>query len=175
MKILIIGNGGTGKSTLAKKLGDALSIAVVHLDLLMWDKDWNRMTEKEFSKQVDQLVKNKHWIIEGWGYHSSLCKRVEMADVIIYLKFPLTFCLKSVLERNKEYNFKPNPFDPFDGDRLENHELYEEAVRKMHEVYEPELRKWLHQWEFSLKKIYTFTSRKELNSNYTKVLEALSY
>jgi adenylate kinase family enzyme len=173
MKILIIGNGGTGKSTLAQKMGKDLDIPVTHLDLIMWNKNWDRLPEREFTKQLAKITPSKDWIIEGWGYHSTLNDRVEKADVIIYLQFPLQFCLKSVLERNTKYNNKKNPFDPFEDDRLNNHHLYEEAIRIMHKDYEPELRKWLHQWEYSLKKIFVFKSRAELEKGYATMLTTI--
>ncbi len=174
MKILIIGNGGTGKSTLAQKMGAELNIPITYLDLIMWDKNWDRLPEREFIKRLDKITPAKDWIIEGWGYHSTLAQRIEKADVIIYLQYPLEFCLKSVLERNKKYNNKKNPFDPFEDDRLSNQPLFEEAIRTMHKDYEPELRKWLSQWEYSLKKIFVFKSRAELEKGYAAILEAIN-
>ncbi len=106
MKILIIGNGGTGKSTLAQKMGETLAIPVTYLDLVMWNKDWDRLSEKEFTKALANITCTQDWIIEGWGYHSTLFNRIEKADIIVYLQYPLAFCLKSVLERNKKYNNK---------------------------------------------------------------------
>ncbi len=173
MKILIIGNGGTGKSTLAHKMGQELNLPVTHLDLIMWDKDWNRTTEKEFTRQLAAITPSKNWIIEGWGYHSTLYDRIEKADVIVYLRFPLAFCLKSVRKRNEEYNFRKNPFDPFEDDRLSHHELFEEAIREMHHTYEPDLQRWLNQWEYSLKKIYVFPSRTALEKGYSAMLEEI--
>ncbi len=35
-KIMLIGSGGAGKSTLARKLGVKLGIDVYHLDTLFW-------------------------------------------------------------------------------------------------------------------------------------------
>lgn len=35
-KIIIIGSGGAGKSTLAKQLGEKLELPVIHLDALFW-------------------------------------------------------------------------------------------------------------------------------------------
>lgn len=173
MKILIIGNGGTGKSTLAQKMGKDLAIPVTYLDLIMWDKNWDRMPEREFSKALAKITPTKDWIIEGWGYHSTLNSRIEKADVVIYLQYPLAFCLKSVLERNTKFNNKKNPFDPFEDDRLTHHHLFEESIRKMHSDYEPELRKWLSHWEYSLKKIFVFKSRAELEKGYNAMLEQI--
>ena len=173
MKILIIGNGGTGKSTLAQKMSSELGIPATYLDLIMWDKDWNRMPEREFSKEIDKIAKEKDWIIEGWGYHSSLNSRIEKADVIIYLQFPLAFCLKSVLKRNTDYNNKKNPFDPFEDDRLSNHPLFVEAINKMNKDYEPELQRRLGQWEHSLKKIIIFHSRAELEKGYAAMIKKI--
>ncbi len=174
MKILIIGNGGTGKSTLAQKMGETLAIPVTYLDLIMWNKDWDRLSEKEFTKALAKITPLQDWIIEGWGYHSTLFNRIEKADIIVYLQYPLAFCLKSVLERNKKYNHKKNPFDPFEDDRLSNHSLFEEAIHKMHEDYEPELRKWIQQWEYSLKKFYVFKSRAELEKGYEKMISEIA-
>ncbi|HSZ24576.1 MAG TPA: hypothetical protein VK766_02600 [Cytophagaceae bacterium] len=173
MKILIIGNGGTGKSTLADRMGKDLHLPVTYLDLIMWNKDWERLSEKEFKKQISKIISDKDWIIEGWGYHSTLFDRIEKAEIIIYLQYPLAYCQNSVLERNKQYNNKKNPYDPFEDDRLSHHYLFEEAIITMHRDYEPELRKWLHQWEYSLKKFFVFKSRAELEKGYSKMLETI--
>ncbi|MDZ8035131.1 hypothetical protein [Nostoc sp. DedSLP04] len=39
-KILIIGSGGAGKSTLARELGTILSLEVIHLDAWYWNPGW---------------------------------------------------------------------------------------------------------------------------------------
>ena len=41
-RIIIIGCGGAGKSTLARKLGEVLDLPVVHLDQLFWKPNWHR-------------------------------------------------------------------------------------------------------------------------------------
>ena len=39
-RILILGCGGAGKSTLARRLGAATGLPVVHLDGLYWQPGW---------------------------------------------------------------------------------------------------------------------------------------
>ena len=39
-RILIVGNSGGGKSTLAQKLGEKLTLPIVHLDVLFWKPGW---------------------------------------------------------------------------------------------------------------------------------------
>ncbi len=39
-KIMIIGSGGAGKSTLARALGSIMNIEVIHLDKLFWKSNW---------------------------------------------------------------------------------------------------------------------------------------
>ena len=103
-RILIIGNGGTGKSTLADRLSKDLGIDVTHLDLISWNDNYERIPEDIFRKDLDEKLKCDKMIIEGWAYHSTMLDRLKWAVVIIYLKFPLQYCLTSVSERNRIFN-----------------------------------------------------------------------
>ena len=47
-RVLVLGCPGAGKSTLARSLGEALSLPVVHLDKLWWKSGWVNRTEGEF-------------------------------------------------------------------------------------------------------------------------------
>ncbi len=42
-KILIIGNCGAGKSTLARALNEKTKIPIYHLDKYYWEKNWKRV------------------------------------------------------------------------------------------------------------------------------------
>lgn len=51
-KIMLIGSGGAGKSTLARKLGVKLGIDVYHLDTLFWKPNWESVPKDE-QRRVD--------------------------------------------------------------------------------------------------------------------------
>ena len=51
-RILIIGCGGAGKSTMARQLGDKLQIPVVHLDKLFWKPGWVESSREEIDAKI---------------------------------------------------------------------------------------------------------------------------
>lgn len=62
-RIILIGSGGAGKSTLAKKLGHILDLPVYHLDAFFWKEGWVPSTKKEFMMTLDQLLSEESWIM----------------------------------------------------------------------------------------------------------------
>ena len=97
-RIIIIGCGGAGKSTLARQLGEKLNLPVVHLDKLFWRPGWEHISREEFDRlHREALVKGK-WIIDG-NYDRTMAERVKYCDTIIYLDFSRAACLLGVAKR----------------------------------------------------------------------------
>ncbi len=97
-RILIIGCGGAGKSTLARQLGEKLSIPVVHLDKLWWRENWTHISREEFDAVVAAEAKKDQWIMDG-NYNRSISQRLTYCDTIIYLDFSRLACLLGVAKR----------------------------------------------------------------------------
>lgn len=97
-RIMIIGCGGAGKSTLARQLGEKLEIPVVHLDKLFWRPGWNHVTREEFDASVREEMKKEKWIIDG-NYNRTVPERLEHCDTVIYLDFSRLACLLGVAKR----------------------------------------------------------------------------
>ena len=97
-RILIIGCGGAGKSTLARKMGDILNIPVVHLDKLFWKPNWVETSREEFDALLAQELAKDKWIMDG-NFNRTLPERVKHCDTIIYLDFSRVTCLLGVLKR----------------------------------------------------------------------------
>jgi len=53
---MIIGSGGAGKSTFARRLGEILQLPVSHLDALYWKKDWVLASREEQIQVQKELV-----------------------------------------------------------------------------------------------------------------------
>ena len=97
-RIVIIGCGGAGKSTLARQLGEKLDIPVVHLDKLFWRQGWVQVSKEEFDKLHREALAREKWIMDG-NFDRTMAERITRSDTVIYLDFSRFACLMGVLKR----------------------------------------------------------------------------
>lgn len=97
-RILVIGSGGAGKSTFARRLGLRLNIEVLHLDKFYWHAGWVETPKDEWLKTVEALLKRDSWIMDG-NYSGTLDIRFKACDALVFLDMPRTLCLWRVLKR----------------------------------------------------------------------------
>ena len=98
-RIMIIGCGGAGKSTLARRLGEKTGLPVVHLDQIFWSPgDWKHLDKAEFDALLTAEAEKEKWIIDG-NYNRTLELRMAKADTIIYLDFSRWQCMMGWLKR----------------------------------------------------------------------------
>ena len=97
-RILIIGCGGAGKSTLARQLGELTGLPVVHLDKLFWHPGWVESTKEEIDAKIAAALDEPQWIMDG-NYNRTLPMRIQKCDTVIYLDFSRFACLMGVAKR----------------------------------------------------------------------------
>ena len=107
-KIAVIGSGGAGKSTLARRLGEVLGIEVIHLDTLYWKPGWIATPKQEWREIVEELVARDTWIIDG-NYGATLDVRLVTADTVVFLDYPNIVCLWRAIRRRIHYHGRPRP------------------------------------------------------------------
>jgi adenylate kinase family enzyme len=107
-KIVLIGSGGSGKSTMARQLGEKLNINVYHLDALFWKPNWVGVPKDEQRKVQNDLVKEEEWIIDG-NYGGTMEIRLNTADTIIFLDIPRILCVFRAFKRILQYRNKTRP------------------------------------------------------------------
>ena len=107
-RIMIIGCGGAGKSTLARQLGELLDLPVIHLDTHFWQPGWVEMPKAEWLRTVETLTQGDRWIIDG-NYTGTLHIRFAAADTVLFLDYSRWLCLWRVIGRIVRYYGQTRP------------------------------------------------------------------
>ena len=107
-RILIIGSGGAGKSTLARRIGEVTGLPVIHLDQLHWKPNWTGTPKEEWKQTVAEVLKGESWVMDG-NFGGTMEMRLEACDTVVYLDFPRLLCLYRALKRIITYYNKTRP------------------------------------------------------------------
>lgn len=107
-RVLILGCGGAGKSTLARTLGERTGLPVVHLDQGWWLPGWRNPPEEVFDRWLEEQLEKESWIMDG-NYLRTLELRLERADTVVFLDYPVRTCLWGVLRRAARYWGRTRP------------------------------------------------------------------
>ncbi len=107
-RILIFGNAGTGKTTLARMLGEKLQLDVIHLDTIYWLKNWQSLSKPDFNKAVlSYLKQHPRFVMDGnYTNHTNFEDRLKISDTVILLNYHEKTALKGVIERENVYKHR---------------------------------------------------------------------
>ena len=97
-RVIIIGCGGAGKSTLARAIGEKLDLPVIHLDKLFWLPGWVQVSREEFDRLLAQAVAEPRWIMDG-NFNRTIQSRLDHCDTVIYMDFSRRACVWGVIKR----------------------------------------------------------------------------
>ncbi len=107
-RVLVIGPCGAGKSTLAVTLAQKLSLPVFHMDQLNWQSGWVESSKDEILQKLSNIVTSDQWVIDG-TYGGTLAARLERADTVIYLDYPIRLCVARLFRRIWTYRGRTRP------------------------------------------------------------------
>ncbi len=97
-RVVIVGPGGAGKTTLADELGRRTGLAVIHLDQHFWQPGWVETPRDVWRAIQQELFADDEWIADG-NYGGTLDERLPRADTVIFCDFPAWRTLRRVLRR----------------------------------------------------------------------------
>jgi adenylate kinase family enzyme len=101
-RILIVGNSGGGKSTLARRLGEKLKLPVIHLDVIFWKPGWVEIGDDLFRIKVERALQAPAWICDG-NFGGTWDLRMPLADTILWVDQPRLLCLYRAIKRVATY------------------------------------------------------------------------
>lgn len=102
-RVLIIGCPGSGKTTLARALGEKTGLPVIHLDQHYWLPNWTAMENSAWLRTVEELIARPRWVMDG-NYGGTLTTRIRAADTVVFLDFPRWLCLFRVFQRTLRWH-----------------------------------------------------------------------
>jgi len=111
-RVAIIGNAGGGKSTLSRKLSQALGLELFAIDRIQWKPGWVPASPEEIKRRHNAILAHERWIIDGWGTHETIVARFEAADTIILVDHPLHIHYWWALKRQIKCLFQPRMDGP---------------------------------------------------------------
>ena len=101
--MVILGRGASGKSTLARSLGEITRLPVIELDKVFWQQGLVAMPRDQWIVIQQKLVSQDEWIMDGdLGPSDAIEVRLRAADTIIFLDFSLLRCAWRAVRRSRE-------------------------------------------------------------------------
>lgn len=85
-RIIVRGNCGSGKTTMAKALSEILGIEHTEIDANFHLPDWQERPREEFQQIMDAVVERECWIIDG-NYRDTMTRHQTKADMIVWLDY----------------------------------------------------------------------------------------
>ena len=105
-RVLVIGSGGSGKTTFARRLAERTGLPLLHLDSLYWRPGWDPTPSADWRKRVEELVTGDAWIMDG-NYGGTMDLRLAACDTVVFLDIPRIVCLWRVLKRQLLHRGRP--------------------------------------------------------------------
>ncbi|WP_117191827.1 P-loop NTPase family protein [Rhizobium terrae] len=132
-RIVIMGNGGSGKTWLARRLVESLRLPLVHLDDVHWEPGRYGIARDRalVHEEVKRIAAGEAWLIEGvYGLYVGLA--LPRTTALIWLDLSEEECVANVRQRGiqggesresfdglvkwvSEYRARKNNWNAFDG------------------------------------------------------------
>jgi adenylate kinase family enzyme len=102
-RVVILGPGASGKSTLAIHLAEITVLPMIELDKVFWRPGLAATPRDQWIKLQERLVEANGWIIDGdLGPYDAVEVRLKAADTVIFLDFSLIRCAWRAIRRSRE-------------------------------------------------------------------------
>jgi adenylate kinase family enzyme len=97
-RVVVLGCAGSGKTTLARRLGERTGEPVISLDAI-WQPQWTEDDVADFRILMKQAHAGETWISEGNFAIATFDIRLPRATLIVWLDRPRLFCAWRAITR----------------------------------------------------------------------------
>lgn len=98
LRVSVVGNSGSGKTTVGSAISAALDIPHLELDSVFHQPGWAPLEKEEFRRRVADFVAAERWVTDG-NYNSVRDLIWARADTVIWLDPPRHLVMRRVIWR----------------------------------------------------------------------------
>ncbi|MEV5967143.1 AAA family ATPase [Kribbella sp. NPDC051952] len=95
-RVLVAGTSASGKTTLARAIGERLDLPHIEIDALFHGPDWT--PRDTFVAEVEEFSSRPGWVTE-WQYSSVRPLLAERADLMVWLDLSRAVVMRQVVRR----------------------------------------------------------------------------
>jgi adenylate kinase family enzyme len=92
-RVNVVGTSASGKSTLARRLGERLGVPVIELDALHWGPNWTEVPVEVLRERLTTEIAGDGWVVDG-NYASVRDLVWARVDTVVWLDLPLRTVLR---------------------------------------------------------------------------------
>jgi len=99
-RVSVVGNSGSGKYSLARRVAVILDSPCIELDAIHHLTGWQAIDPAEFEARVDAITRAESWVIDG-NYRTVVVDGPvwARADTIVWLDLPRSTVMRQVVRR----------------------------------------------------------------------------
>jgi adenylate kinase family enzyme len=83
-RVWVVGNSGSGKSTVARRLATAIGAHHSELDAIFHQPGWTELPRDEFRRRVEGVVRGPRWVLDG-NYAAVADLVRARADTVVWI------------------------------------------------------------------------------------------
>lgn len=98
LRVWVVGNSGSGKSTTARRLAERIGVPWTELDAIYHLPGWTELDTEQFRRTVAQVVAGDTWVVDG--NYSAVADEVRArADTVVWLDLPRSEVMRQIVRR----------------------------------------------------------------------------
>jgi adenylate kinase family enzyme len=162
-RVVVIGNGGGGKSTLSRRLASQLACPCVEIDTVLWQPGWKLTPVEVYEAEHARLIAEERWIIEGLGRRESIPQRLSRATDIVLVDMPLWMHFWLTAERQIQWATGTLENPPAGIARMPRTEALFRTIWEVDRTWMPEIRSAIAEEEQRGARVFRLASVSELD------------
>ncbi len=120
-RVSVVGNSGSGKSRLARRIAEVIDAPWVELDAIHHLAGWEPIDPDEFVRRVDVVSEPERWVIDG-NYPTVVVDGPvwARADTVVWLDLPRSTVMRQVTGRTLRRTLRREPLWNGNQERMAN-------------------------------------------------------